>query len=1302
MSILKISRFAHLALAICLVITAALLSAVRFWALPKASEWREELRSSISAMTGETVQIKALSAGMRGFRPELTVRGFRIENSTSAGPPLEFERLGVGVDVVHTLMTGKPVVNRIDLTGAKLRLSRREDGGFAVMGLKPGDAPLWLFAEGEVRFSDIDLEWDGGSGLAPMSLGRAQVRLRNAGQTHRLDVRVDLPGKLGKMLKLSLDIEGNPLRSPDWNGKGYLEAKRLREGAFVESLPVRMRSGEVGLQAWAEWKGGVLHELDGKLDLDRPTFTWRGSDGAEGMLNLDKLGGWLFWQKEDNGWRLDVKRLSLTHHGRSWPETDFAIAMGFSPADQLKSLRAAVNYLRMDDAQTLLGAGLPLFDQTLRDTLRAYSAKGEIHDARLVYQADGHFGFCGKLSAFAFTPPEGWPAFGQFNGRLCGNDRFGSVEFNASKPQLNLPALWQKPLALDVLSGNFKWRRTGGQGLPGFQTPLDMHQWFAGSVWRIVGNQVEVAAPGLQASGGFALDLPAHEGESPVIDLNAQLRDMDAARLRDYLPLQAMSSNASKWLGDAFDGGKLKTANVLLRGRLADFPFRENEGLFEVKVDAEKMEFDFSPEWPHVYEVDAKILFVGASLSIDSVGGRIGAIPIGPVHAETTDYVGDGWMGLSGSLDNDLAQAMKFLRQTPVRYIPDRLSKLAEPTGDFHLDLNLLIPMSFGMGDVGVGGLLQLKNDSLALKGNNLKVQEITGALGFTGDGMEGKQLFARALDEPILVDVDQQLGKIFLDITGKAGVIGLRKAFPGEYWKHAEGEFAYHLNLQIPESLDATSKPLRIGLSSDLFGLALKLPAPLVKVAADKMEFNADISLRKGDYLSAHLAYGKSGKARLLFSDHGSTSLESGDVAWEKPQPPPTGESGLGLFLKLNAMDIGQWRSVLAEFGSGSLMPKALDVQVANLSWDGENLGELVLTGKQISGELYGEVDCFYGRGSYIAAFPEFSHAHLRFDLERLNLPKLPEVKAGQLNANQPDPSKLPALEVHARHLWRQGVDLGELELEADRWTAGFNIKHLGLLSDNHELNLRGSWMRLEGQDETKLDGNLKIHDLEQFLDLLGYPKEIFRTPTESSFSLAWNGGPQQFSAAAVNGEVRLKMGRGRVLQVEPGMGRALGMLNLQTLRHLLLLDFSDLFGKGLAYDSMEGVLKLGEGQARTKGFFVDASAADILLIGRVGLVNHDLDQTVSVIPHALASIPLAGAIAGGAVVGAVVDIAHRLVGAEDVNLASTNYSVTGSWDDPQIKHIEGNMPLDIIQRAWSDFKAMSGVGSPRLDESE
>jgi uncharacterized protein (TIGR02099 family) len=726
---------------------------------------------------------------------------------------------------------------------------------------------------------------------------------------------------------------------------------------------------------------------------------------------------------------------------------------------------------------------------------------------------------------------------------------------------------------------------------------------------------------------------------------------------------------------------------------LADFPFYHGEGVFESHLAVQNIELAFNPRWPHLYDMKGKIFFNGASMFVDTEGGgRIGNLPLLPVHGETSDFVGDGWLIVSGEMDSDLATAMKFLQQTPVRYIPERLAKAADLSGDAHLKAKISIPLA--QGDVAVDGLLQLKNDTLSPKGLKTKVMGLTGDLSFTESVMAGKQLTGRAFEQPIGLDVDMKNDDILLNMAGKAAVPELRKAFPGELWAYTEGSLAYTLGLKIPKSLDATSDPLRISLASDLSGLELSLPEPLTKPALAHTDFIADLSYRQAGRSTLRLAYGQEGRVRLtLASASEGLRVESGDLEWGKSIPAGTETGGMRVFVKSDELDLDAWRKVFGETtASTSASPRALDIQLNRFHWKGEDLGLLRLTGKREGETMVGEIDCKYAKGSYSAEFPEFSHATLHLNLDSLILPKLADADDEQTKIA--DPADWPAMQIHARHFIRQGADLGELELETERWTLGQNIKKLTLQTENHDLALRGSWMRQAGQDETRLEGSLKVRDLGDFIALLGFGREIQATPAESSFYLAWNGAPQQYSAARVAGDVTLKTGRGRVLQVEPGLGRALGMLNLQSLRRLLQMDFSDMFGKGLAYDGMEGSFHLVDGQAKTKAFVIDAVAADILMMGRVGLADHDLDQTISILPHPLASIPLAVPMVGGAAVGAVIDIAHRLVGAESLNLASSNYSVTGAWDNPQLKRIQGSSPLEIVNRAWSGIRNMSGIG--------
>ena len=112
--------------------------------------------------------------------------------------------------------------------------------------------------------------------------------------------------------------------------------------------------------------------------------------------------------------------------------------------------------------------------------------------------------------------------------------------------------------------------------------------------------------------------------------------------------------------------------------------------------------------------------------------------------------------------------------------------------------------------------------------------------------------------------------------------------------------------------------------------------------------------------------------------------------------------------------------------------------------------------------------------------------------------------------------------------------------------------------------------------------------------------------------------------------GNLELTLGKGSLPEVEPGLGRVIGVLNFKSLWRRLSLDFSDLFGKGLAYDGISGNFKIGSGRAAIESFRVDAVSARIVATGRIGLVARNLEQEIAVIPHTSAALPIAGALGG------------------------------------------------------------------------
>ena len=81
--------------------------------------------------------------------------------------------------------------------------------------------------------------------------------------------------------------------------------------------------------------------------------------------------------------------------------------------------------------------------------------------------------------------------------------------------------------------------------------------------------------------------------------------------------------------------------------------------------------------------------------------------------------------------------------------------------------------------------------------------------------------------------------------------------------------------------------------------------------------------------------------------------------------------------------------------------------------------------------------------------------------------------------------------------------------------------------------------------------------------------------------------------------------------------------------------MDFSDLTDKGLAFDTVHGDFDLRDGNAYTENLLVKGPAAEIGLIGRVGLKNKDYDQTAVVTGSVGNSLPLAALVGGPVVAG-------------------------------------------------------------------
>lgn len=1207
---------------------------MHFWLFPKLASHKDELAVQIGALLDESVEVKSLSARLKGIDPELLIEGLAVLQDGK--PAFEFKRTRIVLNIFQSIIHASPKLKRISLDGAELTLQRDSDGNISLKGLtrKPdAPPPTWLLAVDEISLKDIAVHWLDLQKAESFNLGQASLLLRNDGKAHSINLRLDSP----KSSRLQWIMEGDGDTLETLSAHFYVKAQKI-DSFWLDLLPVDFKTASTDFSLWGDIKDGSLTQVLGKIDLIKPQLIYQ-----KNPVQFERVAGNLRWQKITDGWRLDAGHFKLAKETGVWPDSRFSLQIAQDENGQLKTLSGAFSYAAIDDLSQFW------------PQLNAHSPKGIVKEAKFYYQpAQEALAFCGELYGVGLDPWDQIPGVKSFNGKLCGNQQSGLIKISSENTELTAPKLWDHSLKLD-LSGEILWQKNQND-------------------WRIKTDSFKLKGKGLSASTRFELIKPNHA--QPFLSLQAHLTDMDGGAIRDYLPFNAMNAASAGWLSKGFVSGKVKHANILFSGFFADFPFNQAEGVFQAVAGIEKLELDIHPNWPHIQDLTGLVFFDKAGMFIDAQTGRIGDVSLMNIHTETLDFNLDPWLRVTGFAEASLPQAMDFLNQTPLNSIPERLLKVAEPSGNTRVSLKLKIPLGLlsAEEEADVEGTASLNNAQLKIKSIDQTLTKINGQLHFTQDGLDSKGIKAYALEEPVSVDLAQADGMIAIDAKGSANVQALKKVFPNHLWKYAHGTMDYRLNLSFPESMDTQGAPVSLSLSSDLQGLGLHFPKPFAKFDRFKKEFKLDLQFQSGGKTNLSMLYGQALQAKLHWADS---------------------SQGIAVFARMDELDLSAWKKVLTNDATNdaNIALKSFDVEVQHVFLDEKTLGHAALSGEHMGDVWSGKFNSGLGRGQFLAKFSPVAWPYLKLDLESFKLPE----SDGTGSKTSTDPRMLPNMQITAKQFFWKDIDLGQLDLELEHGVQGVQVKKLSLQKQNQSLALgKGTWYRHHEQDETQIEGDLNVKNMGDLLDEWGHKQEISETPLRARFSLAWADSPQNFSARLLSGDIRLNLGRGAILKMDPGLGRALGMLNLTTLRRILLLDFSDILSQGLAYDSMKGHFHIDQGQASTQAFLIDAVAAKIAISGNVDLVEKRFDEKVAVIPHTLAALPLAG----GAMVGEVLSVAGNLFGAGDHVIAGSHYSVKGNWDQPIITRISGSMSLDLFNQAWTGLKNLSGFGKTGDDK--
>ena len=207
-----------------------------------------------------------------------------------------------------------------------------------------------------------------------------------------------------------------------------------------------------------------------------------------------------------------------------------------------------------------------------------------------------------------------------------------------------------------------------------------------------------------------------------------------------------------------------------------------------------------------------------------------------------------------------------------------------------------------------------------------------------------------------------------------------------------------------------------------------------------------------------------------------------------------------------------------------------------------------------------------------------------------------------------------------------------------------------------------------------SRLVGPVAVDNIGEFLTSgLGTPQIVDSESGRLIFDLSWQDQPWKISRENITGDFEIKLQEGSFYKSPGGSGAALKMVSLVNFANWLRrlkLDFSDVVGQNLAYNSLNGTLHFEQGVASFRDpLRMKMPSGRMSMAGDFDLLNEQVDgRLVATLPVAT-NLPWVVALMGGLPAAAGVYVTSKLVEKQVDRLSSISYKISGSWDDIDVE---------------------------------
>lgn len=1304
--------------------------------LPNLNQYKPQIESAIESRTGIDIEFGQLEANWREFSFSLVIHDLSVDLKMDTPARVYAKKIEVSLDLLKSISTQDWQVSDLTLHQAFLDASQ-----FDVLSKNSNSSTdtaqilrqvQSVFLEQLDHFSVVDstVKFESLNG-AVRDLEVAQLLWQNQAQSHKVQGVISLAdANLNQISVRGLFKDGNKkdaFGGKTLSGQLYLAASDIQLTPWItENIKQKtgLESANVSFESWLELKENQLQRTD--ISLKPSSMNWQNSEHPKrseraienefksleinkGLIQIQRV----FESKNQQNittdeqgilnhqWKITGKNFELKTQDKKWPSLSWA-------------LQGNPNHWKLNINQLQLEQVLPLTEvipqaQDYLPLVHGLNPKGQVTDLRLAFEhsedqvhktvqkqeknsQENLFEYSLNLNDISVSQYKNAPGVNHLNAQMTGTQQAAQVSVELNDSVMPFGDIFLEPIQVKHA-----------------QIDLELSKTKQGMTLAI--PKIDLNTPDIDLLGEINLEF--EDGKSPFLSMYSEVDLMDIGEVWRYLPANVISPYMMNYLATSIQEGHAQTAKVLWHGDLSQYPYKDNQGVFQATIPLEETRYAFLTNWPAIEDAQLDLYFLNDALYFSSEHAKTMNIMATDLTAVIPHLSGKGHIELQAQLEGEGSDVRHYMASSPLVNTVGAALNTVQVEGLVKAGLNLNIP--FNDGESLVSGYAELSGNSIHVTKPDLKFEHAKGRVEFKNDVVTAKKLDAIWLKQPVDIHFQgHSTPKGYqLNLSNQSlwDLTKLHQVLPDPWLAPISGNLPWDLDLDL--LMSDVGAQYQINAKADLNKVSSRYPAPLDFDAGNQSQASFQVA---GDDRQLQMRFGLpslkyQANVRLdqptLDIQSSRTVVGNGDFYREL-----SSNGSHQLNLSMRRFNLDDWITFLSKKSgtnskgksSQSLLdlpaPNQLKTNIRRLTFADTTWHQVKLNAKPYQSGWSYHIDSKEVEGSGKLTANE-NRQNLKLNLSRLhlNLPGFENTKDGlkpkektQTNTKLTEKEKqifekFPNIDLYVKNLWLQGYKLGALEMEVMREQDHLQWKKLELVTGTNRLDAKGWWQVRGNQSRSSFNFKMAGDNNSDVMERFGISSGLQNAKFTLDSQLRWQGTPWNIYPSSLYGSLNTQFDDGVISGVNNGAVKLLGIFSLDSIMRKMRLDFTGIFDDGVAFRSIKGSGKIAKSIFVTNDLKMKAVAGDMTIKGQADLDKRFVDAEVTFVPDLTSSIPVLTAFAVSPQTAvAVFAITKVLTPVVDV-ITKVEYGVKGSFDNPVVKELsrtkgEYKLPAERIKK--------------------